>query len=571
MIVGFDPSPEPKFTVSVLDDNDTTTGVFNDISKDGLAHGVTRVLYTLADGTLDFDLEPGTYELVVSRGSEYSAFSTPLTVTAGTSTPVNAQIAHVLQTPGFISSDFHVHAINSPDSRVNNTNRAYQYAGEGVDNVIMTDHDARTDLTPVIASLGLTPFVASTIGEEITSFDYGHFNAYPLGQDPSRISQGSTDHGKAAPPGQDFPSFGSYGMSPAEIHAAVLADPFSPSSQKVVQINHFDSHVDPLRIDTGLTPPASVMTPAEQGSFRLDPTIPNLFHAFPALELWNGHNRSHVLCEFLGTVCPANDKQGRIGVWMNLLNQGIITTGIADTDTHEFFNVRGGGARTWTAASTDAPAAISDDELGASVKAGRAVGGQGLYVQTRLLATDGSGGVADLTLGGSNTVSVTDNQVNLEIRVQAPLWAEYDRIEVYVNAATRVARRNPNIPTGVPTLYTAVPTLTLNAGVDFTVSTVNDFPAIPGAQHRETTKTITLPMPADAWVVVVVKGTDGVSKPMFPVMPASLNTSGNSTLANLLDGNLGEGGVTALGYTNALFADANGNATFDPPGVVVVP
>jgi hypothetical protein len=570
-IVGFDPSPEPKLTATSITGNDTTTGVFNDITKDGLNYGTMRVVYTGAAGTASFDLEPGSYQAFVSRGTEYSVYSTPITITANNTTPVNAQIAHVIQTPGFISSDYHVHAINSPDSRINNTNRSLQYAGEGVDNIIMTDHDARTDLTPVISALGLTPFVHSTVGEEITTFDYGHFNAYPLGQDPSRVSQGSTDHGKLAPPGQDFPSSGNFGMSPAEIHAAVLADPFSPSSQKVVQINHFDSHIDPLRIDTGLTPPASVLTPTEQVSFRIDPAIPNLFHAFPALEVWNGHNRSHVLCEFLGTVCPVNDPGGRIGIWMNLLNQGIISTGIADTDTHEFLNVRGGGARTWTASSTDAPAAISNDELGASVKAGRAIGGQGLYLQTRLLATDGSGGVADLTLGGSNSVTVTDDQVNLEIEVQAPLWAEYNRIEIYVNAATKVTKRNPNVPTGVPTLYTAVPTLTLNAGVDFAVSTVNDFPAIPGGQHRETTKTVTLATPLDAWVVVVVRGTDGVSKPMFPVMPANLNTAGNTTLANLLDGNLGQGGVTALGFTNALFVDANGNSTFDPPGVLVVP
>jgi len=561
-IVGFDPSPEPTFTASVLKASDTTTALLNDVTKDGLAFGVSNVFYAGANGTTSFDLEPGSYQIVVSRGTEYSAYSAPLTVSAGTTTPVNAQIARVLQTPGFVSSDFHVHAINSPDSRVNNTNRALQYAGEGVDNVIMTDHDARTDLTPVIASLGLTPFVTSTIGEEITTFDYGHFNAYPLGQDHSRISQGSVDWGRAAAPGRDFPSLGSYGLSPAEIHAAALADPFNTSPNVVVQINHIDSHFGPLRINSALTPPASVLTPTDQASFRLDPSIPNLFHHFPALELWNGYNRTHELTEFL---------QERIGIWMNLLNQGIVSTAIADTDTHEFLNVRGGGARTWTASSQDAPAAIVHDEIGAAVKAGRAVGGQGLYVQARLLATDGSGGIASLALGGSNQLSVSNGQVNLEIKVQAPLWAEYDRIDVYVNAATRVTGRNPNNASGVPVFYTSVPTITLNAGTDFTINTVNDFPAIPGAQHRETTKTLTLSVPTDAWVVVVAHGTDGVSKPMFPVMPASLDSSGNTTLANLLDGNLGEGGVLALGYTNALFVDANGNATFDPPGVVVVP
>ena len=35
--------------------------------------------------------------------------------------------------------------------------------------------------------------------------------------------------------------------------------------------------------------------------------------------------------------------------------------------------------------------------MATSVDEGRAVGGQGIYVQTRLLANDGSGAVADLT------------------------------------------------------------------------------------------------------------------------------------------------------------------------------
>ncbi len=561
-IVGFDPIPEPTQTVSIIRANDTTTALFNDVTKDDPNYGVVRIAYAGAAGTASFDLEPGTYQVFVSRGTEYSDYSAPLTVSAGVTTPVTAQIARVIQTPGFVSSDFHVHAINSPDSRINNTNRVMQFAGEGVDNIIMTDHDARTDLTPVISSLGLTPFVHSTIGEEITSFDYGHFNAYPLGRNPARPSGGSTDHGGLAPAGADFPSSGSYNLSPAQIHAAVLADPFNTSPEIAVQINHIDSHFSPLRINSALVPPASVLTPTEQVGFRLDPTIPNVFHHFPALELWNGYNRSQALSEFL------ND---RIGIWMNLLNQGIVSTAIADTDTHEFINVRSGGARSWTSSSVDAPAAIVNDEIGAAVKAGRAVGGQGLYVQTRLLATDGSGGVADLTLAGNEMIPVTNGQVNLEIEVQAPLWAEYDRIDVYVNAATKVTKRNPNNAGGVPVLYTAIPTYSLNAGTDFTVNTVNDFPAIPGAQHRETTKTMTISTPADAWIVVVARGRDGVSKPMFPVMPASLNASGNTTLSNLLDGNLGQGGVTALGYTNALFVDANANSTFDPPGVVVVP
>lgn len=69
----------------------------------------------------------------------------------------------------------------------------------------------------------------------------------------------------------------------------------------------------------------------------------------------------------------------------------------------------------------------------------------------------------------------------------------------------------------------------------------------------------------DTWFVVVVKGRDGVSKPMFPVFPMSLNAGTNANLAQLLDGNVGEGGTMALGNTNALYADVDGVPGFDAP------
>jgi hypothetical protein len=207
-------------------------------------------------------------------------------------------------------------------------------------------------------------------------------------------------------------------------------------------------------------------------------------------------------------------------------------------------------------------AGIAGADVATAVANGRVVGGQGVYVQTRLLAEDGSGGVADLTLAGSTLVASANGMVDLEIHVQAPAWARYDRIEIYANAATARAGNNY--------LYTGVPTRTLLAGVDFAVDEVNVFPRVAGATRLETLHTESFALGEDTWFVVVVKGSDGVSAPMFPVFPDNLAQSGNTTLAALLDGNLGESGVTALGVTNALFADVDGGG-FDPPGVRVAP
>ena len=580
-VVGFDPSPEINLPGAVILGSTTTgtTNVFYDRTADGIPTGLTRTAYSGADGVFDIALEPGTYQVAVSRGTEWSDFTQQVTITAGNTTNVAAQIAHVLDTPGAISADYHVHMIDSPDSRVAYDDRIRSFAGEGVDDIIATDHAWITDLDPKIAALGLAPFVNSTIGEEITSFDYGHFNAYPQAQDNTRTTHGSTDHAGAAPAGEDFPSYGNYNLSPAQIEAAAMGKPQNAGLETVVQINHINSHFTPLRIDTSLTPPQSDLDPLAFGPsgdaasnnplfFRLDPNITNFFHHFAALELWNGYTISQQ-GEFLN---------GRIGIWMNHLNQGLYTTAISDTDTHELINLRSGGARSWTPSSTDSPAGIVDAEIARAVRAGKMVGGQGLYVQSRLLATDGSGGVASLlgtvpagtqpaTAAAGTLVTVTNGAVDLEIHVQAPTWAPYDRIEIYRNASTQVAGSNCD-PTCVPTAFTSVPTTVLTAGTDFTVSTV----PVNGSQRLETLKTVSLTgLAADEWIVVVVKGTSGVSAPMFPVMTDGVSLSQNPNLTALMSVIPTENGIRALGVTNALYVDVDQNGVFDPPGVSVVP
>jgi hypothetical protein len=336
-----------------------------------------------------------------------------------------------------------------------------------------------------------------------------------------------------------------------------------------IQVNHIDSHFVPLKINTAVAGPITDgLNDAGRAARRLQSVaaVGNLYFHFPALELWNGSNRNHQH-QFLDE---------RIGIWMNHLNKGLRSTAISDTDTHTFGDLETAGARSWTASSTDVVTGIDPAEVADAVRHGRAVGGQGLYVQTRLLAPS-TGQVADLTLAGSTDLTTTDGHVDLEIHVQAPSWVRFDRIEVYANANT------VPVDAGAPYLYTADPavfrvegdcdpaTTDATDGGQFDISTVNVAPSVPGGTRQEVTLTVRFDgvdqplLTQDTWFAVVVKGTDGVCQPMFPVYPRSLNTAGNTTLANLLDGNVGESGTMALGVANALYADVNGVPGFQPP------
>jgi hypothetical protein len=289
------------------------------------------------------------------------------------------------------------------------------------------------------------------------------------------------------------------------------------------------------------------MTDADRSIRRLPDTgsVPNLFHHFPAMELWNGDNRG-AQRQFL---------EERIGIWFNLLNQGLRTTFIADTDSHRFFNLNTAGARTWTASPSDLPAAIDPVDVAAAVDAGKAVGGQGVYVQTRLVATDASGDSADLTHAGKTTMTDAFGDVELEITVQSPAWAEWDRIEIYTNAAT--------FPAGRPFLFGSSPDRVLDEGDcdptttgdgDFDISITSDIGGVAGADRLSVSLTESFEgLTEDTWFVVVVKGTDGQCAPMFPMYPDDLATNTNPELEDLVDSNVGESGVMALGATNALY------------------
>ncbi|MGH0031410.1 MAG: hypothetical protein ACQGVC_16565 [Myxococcota bacterium] len=558
-VVGLDPSPEPFVTATLPGFGSVDLGLFNDLNDDE-PFGVVAFDYTGADGVVTFELETGTFHVFASRGTEYSLWGTTLpsesgavTVTPGSVTNLTAQIARVVDTPGFVSSDVHVHGVATADSQVSDLNRVESFSGEGVDNLIATDHHVHKDYGPAIVAEGLSSFLASTVGEEITTFDYGHFNSYPVTIDASVPSGGSTDWAVAAPPGEDFPSYGNYNLAPSEIFTLATTNAQSTPAT-TVQINHIGSHFSPLKIDTSLVPPADAMTLADRASRRLHPTVPaNLFFAYPALELWNGNDRGHQ-SEFLDE---------RIGIWMNLLDQDIKTTAISDTDTHDFRNLRTAGARSWTAASAgmDTPSTLDPDEVAASVDAGRVVGGQGVYVQSRLLATDGSGGVADLTRTGSTTVTSTNTDVNFEVSVSSPAWAQWDTIEIYSNAGGNVS--SVVVDPLNPYAYTATPITTRSEGDcdptttgdgDFDITVTDVFPAVDGAERWEATVTVPFTgLTADTWFVAVVKGTDGACGPMFPVYPDDLNAAANTTLADFVDGNVGEQGTMALGVTNALY------------------
>jgi hypothetical protein len=492
----------------------------------------------------------------------------------------------VVDTTGYISGDFHVHMLHSPDSVVSNRERIVTMLAEGVDYFVASDHDYVTDLTSDVAALGATGKVKTALSQEITYFDSGHFGAYPFDPanlpDPTSHTGGALDWGDAtSPTGMGYPSDGSYDLSPNDMALLAKGPPFNAI---VVQANHFNSgtlgYMRIHGIDTTVVPPQSSVSPSQ---IRLDPSITNTYaDELTALELWIENSRPQ------GALALGEN----LGDWFNLLNNWssvaghdkLRKTATFDSDTHSTTIVQAGGPRNMIADNSGSIGAINPVTVANHINEGRDIGTNGPFVTVTI--TGDGGATATHAIGSSLLVPASLGTATIQVDVKSPDWAEFDQVQIFVNNVPSCTTTSPNFVGSTKKLCTPVADYTLNKGIDFTVNSV----PVNGSTRLEATITKTLTggsLPAgDAWVVVVVKGTDGVSKPLFPMAPASMFAKAcsgdpchacksnsdctfigtctvlNQTTTDLADGNLGQCGVTTLAIANPLFIDRDGDGFY---------
>jgi hypothetical protein len=521
-------------------------------------------------------LQPGSYQLVVSHGPEYSVSKHNITVVAGdASTPqvVAATVVPVVDSTGFVSADHHVHLINSPDSTVSRDDRIVTMLAEGVDYFVASDHDFKEDLTAEVAALGASALVKTGISNEITYFDSGHFGAYPLDLVPGSVTNGAIDWGRAGvPAGLGYPSDGSYDLSVDEMATTAKAPPHNAS---VVQANHFNSgtlgYFRTSGIDTTVAPPQSSTDPAR---IRQNPAVTNLFsHEITALELWIESSRDQ-------NALALGENLGDYISMLNLFDaanplqrKGIV----CNSDTHSTTIVQAGGPRNMLASVTDDPALLDPQNLADAVNAGRNVCTSGPMVRVSI---EGDGGaVASHDLADPLLVPATLGTATLHVDIQSPTWAEYDKVDIYFNTVPSCVNTPVNFLGSSKKNCTATPTFTLTP----TKSTV----PVNGDFRLESATVQGLTITQDSWVIVVVRGTDNVSKPLFPMNPQEIlpqacaanrcracgaglppcgifgacNVS-NQTVAELTDGNLNQCGVLTMAIANPLFIDFNGDGFY---------
>ncbi|MBM4388334.1 MAG: hypothetical protein FJ088_11385, partial [Deltaproteobacteria bacterium] len=135
-------------------------------------------------GTDEIEMEPGRYRVIVSKGFEYGldVFEN-IVLKSGQVKKLYAQVRLEVDTSGWISGDFHLHANPSVDSGLPVEERVVNSVVEGLEFISSSDHDILTDYAPAIKDLMLDDKIASQVGLELTTMEIGHYQGFPMKYD----------------------------------------------------------------------------------------------------------------------------------------------------------------------------------------------------------------------------------------------------------------------------------------------------------------------------------------------------------------------------------------------------
>ena len=430
-ILGVDPSPH-TFRLE---------GVFHD----PLAPGVAAVADSI-DGTFAFDLEPGEYDAVFTHGPEFDLARMQIEVEGDNTTHVDATLHHVVDTTGYLTGDFHVHATLSSDSAIRNEDRVANMVAEDVQMLISTDHDMITDYWPTIDALNVRDRITTAPGQEITTFDFGHFNGFPLPIDRASPNNGALDWGS---------------LSPEQIGDAVLVN-----DDAIFQLNH--PRAVPAPGATGNYFNVIDLQFDEIGPFAgSDSVDPTAIRLPLGTDLLTTHFGAMEVMTWLNV-------QG-LHDWYNFLNAGIVFTATGNSDTHTLAVESSGWPRNYVRMGHDDPTAVTHADLVAALLGGRNTVGFGPFVE---LSAQSGGGFAEI----GDQIEL-DGEVTVTARVQAPDWVPFDRVTLYEGA------------TGTEIGGGAVVPVLIDAD---------------GGQRLEITVEATFTPDNDTWLVAVVGGSDSL-------------------------------------------------------------
>ena len=198
IFVGRDGTANPNFI-------DTFTGS-SVIEADGehFRRGSPQVFLAGLPGDVEsINLAAGAYRVYATRGPEFSLEITDVEIAAqGDYTLSIKTPVRLLDTPGYIASDLHVHAGQGFDNTFSETERVRTFVAEHGEVMVSSEHDKPIDFAPLISKMGAQNDIVSIAAAEVTSllstelnpYTAGHTNFFPYPPQPLEYRRGMVNN-----------------------------------------------------------------------------------------------------------------------------------------------------------------------------------------------------------------------------------------------------------------------------------------------------------------------------------------------------------------------------------------
>ncbi len=466
-----DGSPTPC-KAQIIGIDDTLSPKLGPVDR---AHGCVDQ-YHSENGKFSIGLAPGKYRIVITRGIEHDHFEKQVEILKGKFESVKTALIRSVNTKGWVSTDFHNHSTPSGDNICGTPDRLINLAAEHIEFAPTTEHNRIMDWTPTIESLGLENELSTIPGMELTGSG-PHLNAFPL--DPKHYHQ---DGG--APTWTKDP----------RVNALNLKNHSGHHPTGWIHINHPDmieNFIDRNKdgnIDGGYPGILSLIDAIETENYR----AAEILHGAPyKISRRASREQVYIVREF---------------VWLQMLNRGMKTWGIAVSDAHTVHGNGVGGWRTYVRCSTDEPRKIDWREISRRAKGGQMILTTGPYLEVQTVDGILAGGLAR-----------ANDSIDLKIRVQCPSWINIDRIQILVNGRSMESLN-----------------FTRKTHLDWFSDGIIKFD-----------RTIPISLSEDAHLIVVAYGSESDLKIGY--------------------GSSGQSGIRPCAYNNPIFVDIDGNG-FTPNG-----
>ncbi|MBN2246148.1 MAG: PHP domain-containing protein [Candidatus Aminicenantes bacterium] len=442
---------DPTITPYFMPDNPVETGKIWESFKNSLFPGPEGIQALVPAGT---------YLVFASRGPEYSIDQRVVELFKDQHQDFLFEIEKVVETGDLISLDPHMHTNNS-DGRMGIPERIRSVAAEGIEVAVSTDHNFISDYLPDLMQLELDTWLHVIYGNEVTTGELLHYNTYPI-----RIRK-------------EEPANGAINAFPDSVKRL-----FSSSRGKdpgaIIQVNHPRAGTIGYFNNYQLDP--------EKAAFAKE----TMDLTFDVLEVMNGPQYSG------GNMAAVKD-------WLNLINRGHYYPIVGSSDSHGIDRSEPGYSRTYVLFGEKKGQTFDEDKLIQAVKSGKSFASNGPLIEF----------VVNDTFSFGETLTDSDGEVDIRIKVWSAPWVSVDQISLIVNGKRKMGFPSHRDPSGVVKFY-------------------KEFP---------------LKLSQDSALIVEAVG----SGSLFPVMQRSSRSG------------LREDACTPYAISNPVFVDFDGNSKFDPP------